>query len=289
LADGWRMTSAKPGDGWVDHPQISAQWSPVRLGSFAAMGLPEDAHASFFRSVPVPAKWAGQRIHLVFDTENWFWGLNSQARIWINGEPLLVPEYAPASEPARTGPLLLPQPAGSFNIDVTDRVRGGTLDLAISIDGSSPDPKARHPRPAGVTGLFYLQPEPKPADGEALTDWSAATDVNVLTPAPAGKPAHFTYLENHFTLPAKWRGKRLFLRSPDASLNLLVINNVVVLVPQSMDRLDVSKLFHPDGVNIIRWLPGGCSGFQGGWPKLPRFDVVVSRVVPTMRIECSTL
>lgn len=280
LIENWRMTADVPADGWTDRAEVSASWKSVRLGSFAAMGIQEDAQVRAFRSVPVPASWQGQSIRLVFDAPNWFWGLNPQARIWVGGRPLSVADYAPVNA---ADPVLRSQRCASFNIDVTDRVRAGNIDLAIEIDGRV-DYKIYRPRPAGVTGAFYLQAQTKPLAEKALTAWSAATDYNVFTPAPVGKPAQYIYLETRFTLPKTWPAKRLFLRAPDATLNLLVVNNTVVLVPLAMDRLDISGLVTRDGENIIRWLPTGGSGGMGGWPVLLRFDALVTRVVPELHL-----
>jgi hypothetical protein len=166
---------------------------------------------------------------------------------------------------------------------VTDRVRGGRLDLAIEIDGHL-DARARRSRPAGVTGIFYLHPESAPLAEKPVTELFAATDINVLTPVTVGQPARFTYLEARFTIPVDAPSGRLFLRSPNASLNVLVINNFVVLVPGSMDRLDISKLVRREGVNTVRWLPGGSTGDRGGWPIFPRADVLLNRAVPSLHL-----
>ncbi|MEI8196406.1 MAG: hypothetical protein WCI73_10895, partial [Phycisphaerae bacterium] len=280
VIDDWRLTTAPPGEGWQDRAEVSAAWPTKRLGSFAAMGVPEDGMARAFRRVSMPAAWQGQSIRLVFDASNWFWGFNPQTRIWVGGRPLSIPDFAPANS---ADLVLRSQRSASFNMDVTDRVHDGNIDLAIGINGSF-EAKIYHPRPSGVTGAFYLQAQTKPAAEKPLTSLSAATDYNVLTSVTVGKTAQFTYLETKFTLPPNWPAKRLFLRSPDASLNLLVVNNTVVLVPLAMDRIDISGLVQRDGTNTVRWLPLGGSGGMGGWPALPRYDCTVTRVVPELHL-----
>jgi hypothetical protein len=257
MVDDWRLTAAAPADGWVDHSEASADWASVRLGSFASLGLPEEAVAHFFKTTRLPAAWAANRVRLVFDAPTWIWGLNPKGRIWLDGQPLPVHGNGGAY-PARhffTGDW-----DSSFSVDVTDRVRDGSLTMAIEIDGRQ-GPKERHYRPSGVTGVFYLQAKPAPVATSALAEWFAATDVNVLTPVKVGQKATFTYLETHFTLPPAWPGRRVFLEAPDdIGLHWLIVNNTVASVPGSMNRLDISNLVNRQGVNVVRWQPGGVLG-----------------------------
>lgn len=269
LIEQWRVTAAAPADGWNSDPLVSAAWPNTRLGTFAAMGLPEESQVRAFRRTPLPAAWAGKRIRLVFDTNPWFWGLSQKARIWVGGKPLLVPGYAEEMQP---------RPEGSFSVDVTDRVRDGALDMAIDIDGRKQGDARK--RPVGVTGVFMLTAASEPLASQDLSAWMAASDVNVLTPAPTGSNASFTYLETTFTLPKPWPAKRVYLRSPDADLHILVVNNHVVMVPTAQDRLDISGLVR-EGVNRIRWLPGGSTG---GWPAFPTYEQQANRRVPTLNL-----
>jgi len=129
--------------------------------------------------------------------------------------------------------------------------------------------------------VLYLQAVAKPIAEQALTAWSTALDVNVLTPTTVGTRAKFSYLETRFTLPKQWPGQRLFVIAPGEELHLLVINNAVVMVPPSMDRLDISHLVHRDGDNVIRWLPGRSIG---GWPAFAAMDAVADRTVPGLTL-----
>lgn len=274
LVDGWRTTTADSAGEWTADPTVSAGWSSERLGTFAAMGHPEDSRVRCFRREALPAAWKGQRIRLVFDCPAWFWGLNPSARLWAGGKPLAIPGFSPADA---QDPVLTSRPDNSFSVDVTDRVRDGVLDLAIEIDSRKADDW--HKRPSGVTGVLYLKASAAPVSEQKLDSWFAATDVNVLTPVPVGQRARFAYLETRFTLPKAWPGKRLLLTAPGEGLHHLVINNVVVVVPQSADRLDVSKLVRRDGENVLRWLPFGSNQ---GWPALAGVDAMAERTVPGM-------
>ena len=274
LIDDWKATAAEPAAGWTEGPEASAGWATARLGTFAAMGHPEDAQVRAFRRVALPAGWQGQRIRLVFDAASWFWGINPCARLWAGGKPLAIRGFGP---PDAQDPVLKSKPDNSFSVDVTDRVRDGALDLALAIDGRV-DPDWRK-RPSGITGAFYLQATAKPAAEQALDAWSTASDVNVLAPAAIGRRAKFAYLETRFTLPKAWPAQRLFISAPGEDLHLLVLNNAVVLVPASMDRLDISRLVRRDGENVLRWLPGGSIG---GSPAFPNAEAMADRAVPGM-------
>ncbi|MBA3683691.1 MAG: hypothetical protein H0W72_00360 [Planctomycetes bacterium] len=278
LIDGWRLTADAPPDGWIADPAHSATWTAVKLGTFAAMDQADDAQIRCYRRVAIPAAWNGQRIRLVFNTESWFWGLQPMARIWIGGKPLAVPGYAPADS---ADPVLKPRPDSAFTVDVTDRVREGQLDVAIEIDGRVPADGGWRPRPIGVTGVFYLQATPPPVAVQELTDWSAASDLNVLKPAKVGEHATFSYLEARFTVGKPRPGKRAYLRSPNAELHTLVVNNHVVAVSPGSDRLEVTNMLRADGVNTVRWLPGGT---HQGWPAYPSFDQVATKVVPQLQL-----
>ena len=275
LVDDWRVTTADPAATWTSDPAVSAGWPLERLGTFAAMGHADTAQLRCFRRITLPVGWKGQRLHLVFDAPGWFWGINPGARLWAGGKPLAVGGFGPADA---QDPVLRSRPDNSFTVDVTDRIIDGVLDLALDLDprlGAGEGQK----RPVGITGVFYLQASAKPVAEQALTSWSAATDVNVLTPAPVGQRARFAYLETRFTLPAAWPGKQVFLMAPCEQLHQLVINNVVVMVPPSAWRLDVTRLLRRDGENVVRWLPGGSTG---GWPAFPSVDAMAERTVPGM-------
>lgn len=258
LVQGWKLTTGQTGEEWTQPGFADAGWKTVKLGSFAALGLPEDSVVQCRREIQIPAAWRGQQVQLVFDSA-WSWGFGQQGRLWINGQP------APIKQPLNT------YGATAFTLDATELAAGGKLTLALAVDGHVPDPTKPHGRPAGVTGLFYLQATPKPVATTKLSGpWLAASDVNVFASTEAGKPAKFTYLETRFTLPAKWPGQRLFLESP-GPLGWVILNNHVVQTPTWMRSLDISGMVRREGENVLRWVP------NSGAPDLSR---VYTQVVP---------
>lgn len=246
LADGWRMATGDRDTGWTAPADASTvAWKPVRLGSFAAMGLPEESLVQLRREVELPEAWAGQRISLGFDTENWFWGITWRARLWINGQP------------AATAQQLQPAPNGCFTLDLTPaQVAERKLVIALEVDGRLPDGKPRaKPRPSGVTGTFFLRASPQPLEVTPLGNWSSATDLSVLTPVEVGSEVRCQYLETRFRLPASWPGRRLRLRA-QVGLGSLFINNRYLSTPPAMQELDISGLVKPGDENVLRWVPG---------------------------------
>jgi hypothetical protein len=248
LADGWRMALSQTGDDWTKSAYDDHAWKTVKLGSFAAMHLPEDSTAQFRRTVTVPKAWAGQRLTLIFNSQDWFWGLQARAKLWINGQPAPIKSVTADQ-------------VGSFVIDATPLVVDGKLTLALEIDGRLGAEfrtfnTGRRLRPAGATGIFLLQAAPRPVKTSPLVDgWMAATDVNVLAPVPVGKPVTYSYLENRFTLPSIWPGKRLLFESPDR-MGWIILNGNVIAEPPTARALDISRLVRRSGENVLRWVPG---------------------------------
>ncbi|MHB9024663.1 MAG: hypothetical protein ACYC7E_10895 [Armatimonadota bacterium] len=240
---GWRMTTGQAGTEWIQPVFDDAAWKTVKLGSYAAMGIPEDSVAQFRKSLVIPEGWKGQSVRLVFDAEGWFWGLTQKGLLWVDGQP------APLKQP------ITPSSSSGFSFDVTEQAKDGKLTLALEIDGRLTDPKKKRNRPSGALGLFYLQAEKLPVATQPLAGpWFAAKDVNVLTPAEIGKQASYVYLETKFILPAQWPGKRLMLESP-GHLGWVVLNGTVVGTPGWMRSLDISGLVNRQGENVLRWTP----------------------------------
>ncbi|HEY3397637.1 MAG TPA: hypothetical protein VGM19_08265 [Armatimonadota bacterium] len=263
VAEGWRMAQGQTGDAWKQAGFADTEWKTVKLGSFAALGLPEDSVAQFRHEIPVPASWKGQRVNLVFNAE-WSYGVE-QGRLWINGAP------AALRQPLRA------YGATSFTLDVTEAAAAGQITLALEIDGHQPDATKPRARPAGVTGLFYLQALPTPVTTTPLAGpWFAATDVNVLTPVEVGQPATFTYLETRFTLPKPWPAPRVFVETP-GPLGWIILNDHVVQAPDWMKTLDVSGLVRPDGENVLRWVPAP--------NQTPDFQRPLTQPVPEMHLN----
>ena len=244
LVEGWQSSTGDKDPAWVKSAEGAAKdWKPVKLGSFAAMGLPEDAVAQFRKEVVLPNEWKGQRVTLVFDANGWFWGIGLRGRLWINGE------LAAIKQP------LKPEPDGSFTIELTPaQLAEKSLVFALEVDGRPDKNSQKKPRPSGVTGTFFLRTTPQPVLETPLTQWAVASDLNKLTPTAVGQTVEGLYLETKFSLPAKWPAKRLFLQSQE-SLGSLFINNQYISTPKWMCELDVSGLVKREGENVLRWVP----------------------------------
>ena len=259
LLEGWRMaTGPQTAEDWVQPGYADGAWKTVKLGSFAALSLPEDSVAQFRKEIPLPAAWKGRKVELVFDAE-WSWGIGQQGKLWINGAPAAIRQ--PISMSGND----------AFILDVTDQAAAGKLTLAVQADGHQVNPARPAGRPAGVTGAFYLQGEPPPVATTPLAGpWSAVTDVNVLTPAEVGKTAKYVYLETRFTLPQNWPGRRVSLESP-GPLGMVILNGQVVQMPYWLHRLDISGLVRRTGENVLQWAPVN---------NVPSYDHVTTGVVP---------
>lgn len=245
LDEGWQCATNEKNKSWIaPGDTASKNWKTVKLGTFMAMGLPEDSLAQFRKEIVLPDDWQDQRITLHFDAEGWFWGIGLSGKLWINGEPAAV------SQP------LKPEPSGSFTIELAPKqLKERALVIALEVDGRQTNKAEGQPRPSGVTGSFFLHMTPQPVQMTPLKEWFSASDLNVLTPTEVGKSVECMYLETKFTLPANWPSKRLYLKS-SVSLGALFINNQYVAAPKLMQELDISGLVKREGENILRWVPG---------------------------------
>jgi hypothetical protein len=256
LVDGWRCDTGEMDPAAWTRPgsEPAGDWKTMRLGAFATMGLPDGALARFRKEIELPPSWRDQEVTLVFDPEGHFWGINPSGRLWINGEPAAI------AQPIR------PASNGYFRIALTPtQMAAGRLVLALEVDGRQ---SGRAGRPKGVSGAFFLEARPRPVRSLPLDTWSAATDLNVLTPAAAGRPpAKPLYYETRFTLPAAWPARRLWLASSPGStgpkMRRFFINNdelaestVWGSMPEiDLAEIDISGWVKREGENVLRWVP----------------------------------
>jgi hypothetical protein len=222
------------------------------MGAFGTLGLPENAKATFEKTIAVPAAWKGRHVDLVFDAEGWFWGILPQGKLLVNGK------VAAIKQP------IVPEGAPGFSADVTEAAASGSLAIQLEVDATSKSmmrkEKNGQSKPHGVTGLFYLQSNMPAVKSEPLTGpWQSASAFNRFQPVKPGDKVKCIYLETSFALPKTWPAKRLFLESPK-HLGFLTINGQVLHTPPWMKRLDVSALVKKDGgENIVRWVPAARS------------------------------
>ncbi len=249
--DGWRMSTTQSGEAWAAPKFDDSPWKSVKLGSFPALGLPDQAVAQFRKTIAVPASWQGCAITLAFDAE-WSWGI-SNGKLWVNGLPVSLSQSGQAAA------------TSAVTVDITDIVKGSpSITLALSIDGHlAPGANGRQ-RPGGVLGAFYLQATPRPVQETPLPNpWQAASDLNLLVPTSGKSDAKAVYLETKFALPSTWPSKRLFLSSP-SPLGCIMLNGQIVSTPTWMKTLDISGLVKRDGENVLRWVPRDFSNIDYG-------------------------
>jgi len=259
----WKMNMDVSGDAsWIQPGFADAGWKDIKLGSFTAMGLPDDSVARFRREIAVPEAWKGQVVKLVFDAETW-WGIDQKGQLWIDGLPSAVKQ-----------PITKPYNGGSFTLDVTEQAKDGKITLALEVDGHLLDPKRKRIRPSGITGIFYLQAVTAPIATTPISGpWLAAKDVGVFhAQVKPGETAEYAYLETKFTLPKNWPAKRVFLESP-SHLGWIILNNNVIQTPDDMRSLDVSGLVVREGENVLRWIPA-----------TPHFDRVFKQTVQDLNL-----
>jgi hypothetical protein len=236
LADGWTLKI----EGQPD--------KTVRIGAFGTLGLPENTKATFEKMVSIPEIWKGRHVDLVFDAEQWFWGILPEAHLTVNGKDAAI------KQPIKPGP------SPGFSVDVTESASSGSLLIQLKIDGTAKSRLMREDgqlrKPHGVTGLFYLQSSAAAVKSEPLPGpWQAASAFNRLQDIKPGEKVKYLYLETRFTLPKTWPAQRVFLESSQ-HLGFLTINGQVLFTPPWMKRLDISGLVHKDGSeNILRWIP----------------------------------
>ena len=214
----------------------------VRPGTFAALGLGEDAVCTFTRRAALPADWRGRRVTLTFDAQYWFYGFQPWATLKINGRD------ADLRQP------LVPQPNGAFTLDVTEQTKSGAIDLELTVDGTRWNiPSGRkQSMPGGVTGIFYLRREPEYRAQVPVTGpWFACREYGVREPVAPGEKKEHVYYETVLSVPAGHEGERMFLRSTQP-LGALVINDRAVNLPRWMKEFDVTNLVRRDRPNLLR-------------------------------------
>ena len=256
LVDGWRCATGEMDPTAWTRPgsEPAGDWKTVRLGAFATMGLPDNTLARFRKQVELPPNWRDRDVTLVFDPHPYHWGVGPSGRLWINGEPAAI------AQPIRLGIN------GGFRIALTPaQTAAGRLVIALEVDGRQP---GRAGRPNGVSGAFFLEARPRPVRSLPVDTWSAATDLNVLTPAePGDSRSKPLYYETRFTLPADWPARRLWLASSPGSsgpkMRRFFINNYEVAEstvwgskPEiDLAEIDISALVRREGENVLRWVP----------------------------------
>ncbi len=237
LADGWNLKV----EGQPD--------KVVRMGAFGTLGLPENTKAAFEKTTTVPGAWKGRHVELVFDAQDWFWGILPEARLLVNGKEAAVKQP------------IIPMAAPGFSADVTEAAAGGSLAIRLEVNGTSKASERKEQdgqlKPHGVTGLFYLQSTKPALKTEPVAGpWFAASAFNRLQSVKPGEKVKCVYLETRFALPKSWPAKRVFLESSQ-HLGFLSVNGKILMAPAWMNRLDVSGLVKKDGAeNIVRWVPG---------------------------------
>jgi len=238
--------------------------------TFAILGIPEDAKVTFRRAVKLPEHWKNSQLTLAFDAQHWFWGIAPAGRLTLNGK-----------EPAGLRQPLVPCGSGSFALDVSVMATGGTLEIALTVDGK--DLRDRYQQrgqttPHGVTGLFYLRRAEKPRSTIPVAGpWAVAQAFGQTAPVEVGQTAKGLWFETRFATPACPPGGKIFIAA-DVPLKGLLINDKFLSLPDTLRKIDVTRLLNPAGrENTLYWT---LRGWASNMYKFPD-----KRPLPPLRLE----
>lgn len=244
LDHSWQILRGTADKGIFMNPGYRAENAKsAKLGSMAAMGLPENAHILIRKEIALPEEWKNRRVNLVFNCQHWFWGIRPWGRLWINGEP------------ANLRQPFVPSANAAFSLDVGKYAKSGKIILALEIDGTKADYTKQQSKPSGVTGLFYLESLPHAVAEQSLTGpWTAFRGLGDSVPAKVGQKISTVCFETEFVPPAGWKKKGSLFLASEMPLGWMILNGRTIMTPLWMKELDISGLVR-DGKNTLRWIP----------------------------------
>jgi hypothetical protein len=241
LAEGWKVRKSGdslPEDGWTAPGFDASGWEDGALGLWHAKGWDDVRRAQYRRKVAPPESWLAddRRAFLCYrdmSRKMAATGMRESGQLWLNGDKVADKIEDP------------------MMIDVTERLRGGGLDLAMEVEGKEW---------GGPGGSLYLWSLPVPAatlelDGE----WRVATDFDieegvVQLPGTVGKERKAFGLRKTFKLPEDWTGRRIHLvveREPGVGLQ------GGFMVNERGYFAETAPVMAPYGVRIDHWLQPG--------------------------------
>ena len=230
----------------------------VSLGTYAAMGIPENMDAAFSRTVKIPAAWADREVELIYDAPFWFWGLYPAAELDVNGRP------APLDRPIRPGRT------GSFAFDVTEAARTGEVRLDLRILPTQRTSSSMVSQ-TGSTGMFRLVCHPKAARTIPLGGpWYACLNVGDRVPVRPGERKVHNFYETTFDLPESDRGRRVVLRY-SRQISGVAVNGVLLDLDKCMKRLDITgyvRFGEANTLRLVRWTDQFWPMTGAGTPRL---------------------
>jgi beta-galactosidase len=119
LDGAWKFRPAPPQGFWSLNEKSAAAWPDIRVpGDWTMQGfaVQPGTAAGYLKTVTIPKSWAGSRVLLRFD------GVQSEARVWVNGRPAGSHEGG----------------FNAFELDVSALVRAGAAaTIAVSVRNES--------------------------------------------------------------------------------------------------------------------------------------------------------
>ena len=265
LTEGWKVRkfagAATPGAEWIEPGFEAAGWESGRLSTWLANGWKDAKAVQYRREVVLPAEWLApdRQLLLGFSCGSHFMGIIGKAQLWLNGKPIGVP-FA--------NPML---------VDITDRARGGELDLSLLVEGE--------PMTGGPGGVLYLRSVPRPKetlklDGTWTTvSWWDTVSGTVNLP---GQVAKVFGIRKSFELPKGCEGKKARLvvdQGEKGNIHGAIINGTGYFYCSKDDLFPYGvRIDHwlKPGSNVIDLYPVGHSSYRG--QKGAAIDATISSV-----------
>lgn len=238
LDAGWKVsTSASTAADWTTAVPQGPEWVDGAMGTWLVRDMTGVTTARYRKRVELPAAWRDQgasRILIGF-SGYWLHGLRDAGSLWVDGREIVRD---------RSGLIL---------VDVSGEAADGVLDLALRVNGRSPE--------SGPGGTLYLRRmAAKAAETQDLAQgWIRLKDYlhdgdPVALPLD-GKQSVFG-LKSRIQVPAAWAGRpvRLVIDSDritgQDSITGLIINDRHYFRGEG-------RLWSPIGIRIDRWLQPG--------------------------------
>jgi hypothetical protein len=186
-----RINPENPEDpAWLTEDVSS--WQDSEVGSWIARGWPQARTVQYRKKVTLPPAWLKGRNRICLGADGQpSLGIRDHASLWINGKQILQ------------------NISGYFNLDVSEFVAAGTLDLAMVVQG-----KPHDFRTIGPAGKFFLRKLPEPVHiMELKTNWTKLDDWQGGTePLKMPVKTKLFGLKTTVTLPEEYAGHPVRLR-----------------------------------------------------------------------------
>jgi hypothetical protein len=244
---------------WLSEPTDGPGWKQLGYGFWDEMGYAARGTGYYRRSLRVPDSWQGHRVLLAFVSFDYPVFLE-HADVYVNGHP--------AGEYRGHG-------WANFDVlDVTPHLHPGENALALRVE-------AKEVRGGYLGQLVAFPLENLDSPLELKQDWKLYSDNRKFVAASLPLDATGRHLETEPVLPAKWKGKQVFLEFEvaDRWVGCVVVNGRVIGYNQSL---------HPYPnimqVNLYPWAKAGEKNRIELWPRTLETTARERMIVKSVRI-----